>query len=65
MSQDRTAILYGLGAVALWSTVATAFKLALSWMSPIELMWLAALVSWLLMGGLVAVQGHMRQALEG
>lgn len=64
MSQDRTAILYGLGAVALWSTVATAFKLALSWMSPIELMWLAALVSWLLMGGLVAVQGHMRQALR-
>lgn len=64
MSQDRAAILYGLGAVALWSTVATAFKLALSWMSPLELMWLAALVSWLLMGALVVAQGHMQQALR-
>lgn len=64
MSQDRAAILYGLGAVALWSTVATAFKLALSWMSPLELMWLAALVSWLLMGALVVAQGRMQQALR-
>lgn len=64
MSQDRAAILYGLGAVALWSTVATAFKLALSWMSPLELMWLAALVSWLLMGALVVTQGRMQQALR-
>lgn len=64
MSQDRAAILYGLGAVALWSTVATAFKLALSWMSPLELMWLAALVSWLLMGALVVAQGRMHQALR-
>ena len=45
MSQDREAMLYGLGAVALWSTVATAFKLALEQMSPLELVWLAALVS--------------------
>lgn len=64
MSQDRQAILYGLGAVGLWSTVATAFKVGLGWMSPLELMWLAALVSWLLMGGLVLKQGAMKQALS-
>lgn len=64
MNQDRQAILYGLGAVGLWSTVATAFKVGLGWMSPLELMWLAALVSWLLMGGLVLKQGTMRQALN-
>lgn len=64
MSQDRQAILYGLGAVALWSTVATAFKVALAWMSPLELMWLAALVSWVLMGGLVVKQGNMATALR-
>lgn len=64
MSQDRQAILYGLGAVGLWSTVATAFKVGLGWMTPLELMWLAALVSWLLMGGLVLKQGTMRQALN-
>lgn len=64
MSQDRQAILYGLGAVALWSTVATAFKVALTWMSPLELMWLAALISWMLMGALVIKQGNLMWALR-
>ena len=64
MSQDRQAVLYGLGAVALWSTVATAFKVALAWMSPLELMWLAALVSWALMGALVIKQGNISTALR-
>ena len=63
MSQDREAMLYGLGAVALWSTVATAFKLALEQMSPLELVWLAALVSWLLIGVLMWRQGKLREAL--
>lgn len=64
MNQDRQAIFYGLGAVALWSTVATAFKVALVWMSPLELMWLAALVSWVLMGVVVIKQGHLASALR-
>ncbi|WAM47535.1 DMT family transporter [Vreelandella venusta] len=64
MNQDRQAILYGLGAVALWSTVATAFKVALTWMSPLELMWLAALVSWAFMLVLVVKQGHLTEALR-
>ncbi|WP_422101571.1 DMT family transporter [Vreelandella sp.] len=64
MTQDQQAMLYGLGAVALWSTVATAFKVALAWMSPLELMWIAALVSWLLMGVLVVHQGNMALALR-
>lgn len=58
-------MLYGLGAVALWSTVATAFKVALGYMGPLELMWLASLVSWALMGVLVARQGRLREALRG
>ena len=64
MNQDRQAILYGLGAVALWSTVATAFKVALAWMSPLELMWLASLVSWALMGAIVVYQGNVGVALS-
>ncbi|MBR2514796.1 MAG: DMT family transporter [Halomonas sp.] len=64
MNQDRQAIFYGLGAVALWSTVATAFKVALAWMSPLELMWLAALVSWVLMGVVVIKQGNLASALR-
>ncbi|WP_244272212.1 DMT family transporter [Halomonas aestuarii] len=62
--QDRQAMLFGLGAVALWSTVATAFKVALGYMSPLELMWLASLVSWALIGVLVARQGLLGQALR-
>lgn len=64
MNQDRQAILYGLGAVALWSTVATAFKVALAWMGPLELMWLAVFVSWALMGALVIKQGDISSALR-
>ncbi|WP_280540424.1 DMT family transporter [Chromohalobacter sp. 11-W] len=63
MTGDRRAIAFGLVAVGLWSTVATAFKLALETMRPVELMWLAALVSWALIGGLVIAQGRAHEAL--
>lgn len=64
MTQDQRAMLYGVGAVGLWSTVATAFKLALEAMSPVELIWIAALVSWLLICGLVLRRGQMGLALR-
>ncbi|QEA39291.1 DMT family transporter [Pistricoccus aurantiacus] len=64
MTQDQRAIGFGLGAVALWSTVATAFKIALGQMTPLELIWLAVLVSWALMGALVIRQGEFAQALR-
>lgn len=64
MTQDRQAMLFGLGAVALWSTVATAFKVALGYMSPLALMWIASLVSWALIGVLVARQGLLGRALR-
>ncbi|WP_369412992.1 DMT family transporter [Halomonas alkalisoli] len=57
-------MLFGLGAVALWSTVATAFKIALAYMSPLELIWLASLVSWALIGVLMVRQGRLGQALS-
>ncbi|AMC99803.1 DMT family transporter [Halomonas chromatireducens] len=63
-NRDRQAILFGLGAVALWSTVATAFKIALAYMSPLELIWLASLVSWALIGVLMVRQGQVDQALS-
>jgi len=64
MTRDGQAMLFGLGAVALWSTVATAFKVALGHMSPLALMWLASLVSWALIGVLVARQDLLGQALS-
>lgn len=63
MKSDTQAMLHGLAAVGLWSTVATAFKVALAHMSPLALLWLASLVSWILMGLLVARQGRLKEAL--
>lgn len=48
-AQDRSAIGFGLGAVALWSTVATAFKISLDHLSPLQLLWLAILTSWVVL----------------
>lgn len=63
MTRDGTSIAFGLGAVLLWSTVATAFKLALTVMSPLELVWIAALVSWCVIGAIMLAHGLGREAL--
>ncbi|MGO2133402.1 MAG: DMT family transporter [Halomonas sp.] len=64
MSTDRRAMLFGLGAVGLWSTVATAFKIALTYLSPLQLIWIAAIVSWLVIGLLMVRQGKLGDALS-
>ena len=43
---DRRAVKMGLGAVMLWSTVATAFSLSLEYLTPLQLVTLATVVSW-------------------
>ena len=43
---DRRAVKMGLGAVMLWSTVATAFSLSLKYLTPLQLVTLATMVSW-------------------
>jgi len=43
---DRRAVKMGLGAVMLWSTVATAFSLSLDYLTPLQLVTLATIVSW-------------------
>lgn len=65
MSTDRRAMLFGLGAVGLWSTVATAFKVALAELTPLQLIWIAATVSWLVIGLLMVRQGKLQEALSG
>ena len=45
---DRLAVRLGLGAVLLWSTVATAFSLSLEYWTPLQLVTIAASVSWCL-----------------
>ncbi len=43
---ERLALGYGLGAVLLWSTVATGFKLGLEQLAVEQLLWLGSLISW-------------------
>ena len=45
LPRETQAILFGLCAVALWSTVATAFKLGLAFLTPIQMLWLGCLFS--------------------
>ncbi|WP_318499810.1 DMT family transporter [Photobacterium leiognathi] len=42
---ERLALGYGMGAVLLWSTVATAFKITLDYFSPVQMMVIASTVS--------------------
>ncbi|WP_156035089.1 DMT family transporter [Microbulbifer sp. HZ11] len=55
---NRRATLFALAAVLCWSTVASAFKLSLQYLSPLQLVTIASLVSAGFMGGVVVWQGR-------
>ncbi|MGL5391913.1 MAG: DMT family transporter [Shewanella sp.] len=57
MKDQKKAYQYGLCAVALWSTVATAFKISLVYFAPVQLLLIAAMTSTLLLAGIVLKQG--------
>lgn len=56
MNTQSKATLYGLGAVLAWSTVATAFKISLSYLSPAQLLLYACAASLLALLSILAVQ---------
>ena len=58
MDNQRKAILFGLLAVLSWSTVATAFKLALQRMDHFQLLFLAVVFSLLSLGIVLIFQGR-------
>ncbi len=60
-STNRLALAFGLGAVGLWSTMATAFKWALEFSSPMQLIALAATVSWLFFAVRLVYLGRLSQ----
>ena len=64
MTREQQATLYGLSAVLLWSTIATAFKLSLRHLSPIELLLFAGSFSTLLLGAILLVQGKLGQVFQ-
>ena len=56
MNNQRKAIMAGLAAVCIWSTVATAFKLALVTFAPLQLLFIACISSSLALLGVLAFQ---------
>jgi len=64
MTREQQATLYGLSAVLLWSTIATAFKLSLKHLSPIELLLFAGSFSTLLLGAILVAQGKLKQVYQ-
>ncbi|UOE81029.1 DMT family transporter [Vibrio splendidus] len=58
---ERRALGFGLSAVLLWSTVATAFKLTLAEFSPIQMLTIASIVSSMALIAICAFQGKLSQ----
>ncbi|MDP2574898.1 DMT family transporter [Vibrio penaeicida] len=61
MKNERQALIYGISAVLLWSTVATAFKLTLAEFTPIQMLTVASLVSAMALFVICGVQGKLSQ----
>ena len=61
---ERKALLYGLGAVLAWSTVATGFKLGLAVLAPAQLLFAGACVSAVIFSAAAARQGWPRRHLN-
>lgn len=59
MKNQRQAIGYALTAVLMWSTVASAFKITLSYFEPIQMVLIASLTSIVLLGGIAFYQGKI------
>jgi drug/metabolite transporter (DMT)-like permease len=64
MTRQAKAYLFGCGAVLLWSTVATAFKLSLRHLEPIQLLFYASIASLLVLLVVLLWQGHLRLLLQ-
>ncbi|NWO07901.1 MAG: DMT family transporter [Alteromonadaceae bacterium] len=64
MTDQKQAMLYGLATVLLWSTVATAFKLALADLAPVQMLLVAVSASVLVIGLILASQGRFRLAFQ-
>jgi len=64
MNDQRKALVFGLLAVLLWSTIATAFKLSLRYFTPIELLLYAGFFSTLLLGGILCYQGKLKAIFQ-
>lgn len=60
MRDQNKAYLYAIATVLLWSTVASAFKISLRYLDPLQLLLYAGLASTLTLGLIVIIQGKQR-----
>ncbi|MGS0726749.1 EamA/RhaT family transporter, partial [Shewanella sp. 0m-11] len=56
MKSSHQAYVFGIGAIFLWSTVATAFKLALAHFTPLQLVFIAVTTSIFALGAILIAQ---------
>lgn len=61
---NRKAVLLAMGCVLMWSTVASAFKLTLSLISPLQMLWLAVATSCGILAVAAAHQGKLQLAKD-
>ena len=64
MHEQRTASIYALVAVLLWSTVASAFKLSLRYLDHFQLLFLSNIASILVLGAILLLQGKSSLVLS-
>ena len=64
LSNNTQAMLFGLGAVILWSTVATAFSISLRHFSPTQLLLVANIVSLIFLTTLIIAKGEAKQLIS-
>jgi len=62
MTQQAQAYKYALIAVFFWSTVATAFKITLKFLTPLELLFYSSLSSLFILGAILIYQKKMKEA---
>ena len=60
MKDQKRATRFGLATVAMWSTVASAFKLSLAHLAPLQLLFLASLASCLTLAAILAATGRLK-----
>ncbi|WP_163833064.1 DMT family transporter [Spartinivicinus ruber] len=61
MKNQKLATIYGLSAVLLWSTVATAFKISLQHLNPLQLLFYSSLCCIILLTVILGWQGKLKQ----
>lgn len=57
---QKKAYMYGISAVLLWSSVATAFKISLSFITPLQLLFFASIFSWITLFIVAFLQGELK-----